>query len=172
MARQRRLARYVALHAVVVGIAWFPVVLGLGIVAGTNPGFGDLLRDTARNVPDWLLHGLVLLGAGFALPLSWPILLALGWIEGGLAQRIAGGDQQAVHRAGRLFQLEGIALLVLTSGVLLVVMTWPDQLSIAVVPGLVAAAHIIAGHRLSAPGLRPAPVFPEPTGSGQGSSGW
>lgn len=107
MAQQRRLARYVALHAVIVGIAWFPVLLGLGILAGVNPEFENLLRETAS----WL-----------------PACLSMALLKASPS--------------------------VLTGGALLVVMSRVDSAAVAVVPGLVGAAHIAAGTRLARPGTR------------------
>ncbi|HET6951326.1 MAG TPA: hypothetical protein VFI47_13170 [Acidimicrobiales bacterium] len=100
--RRRGPARWLAVHACVVGVGWAPVLMAFAL----NPW----LRRAAGALPDALLGPLLLVAALFAVPLVWPLLVAVGWYESGLAAGVAAGERRAVERAVHLSRLIAAAL--------------------------------------------------------------
>jgi hypothetical protein len=109
---RRVAARHLRLHALVFGVGWFVVAFGALV------GLGSF--DRAQNVVADLPHALQ--GAGLivvavvALPLAWPVYLAVGLLEAGLADRIRHGDAGARSTARVLLHGEAIVSMLVALG--------------------------------------------------------
>lgn len=111
-------ARRLAIHSAVVGAGWFLVAF----VALVGTQLNDGLRDWIGGLPP-VVQGLgatVVLAA--AVPLAWPVYIAIGWYEAGLASRIGCGDDSARRPAVRL--LNGQALAFASASVLAAGVAW------------------------------------------------
>jgi hypothetical protein len=100
--RLRGPGRWLAVHAAVVGVGWLPVLLAFAL----NPA----LQRAAGALPDAVLGPLLLVAALFAVPLVWPLLVAVGWYEAGLAAGVAAGERRALVRAVQVSRLTAGAL--------------------------------------------------------------
>jgi hypothetical protein len=89
-------SRALAIHAWTVGAGWFVLAfLTLVVVLPSRPGW-------VADLPHPIQGAGVVLIAVIALPLAWPVYIALGWYEAGLVERLAHGDLRAATRARRL----------------------------------------------------------------------
>ncbi|MGI8808715.1 MAG: hypothetical protein ACR2KK_12880 [Acidimicrobiales bacterium] len=102
LAADRR-ALLLGFHAAAVGIGWVPVLLAFML--------SPALRDAGRSLPEWFVGGSLLVGVGFAVPLLWPLFLAIGWFEANLAERIGHGEHRAAVLATRVLMLQGVGYL-------------------------------------------------------------
>ena len=144
-------ARWLGIHSVVVGIGWF-VVAFVGLV-GLQAS--DALREWAGSWPV-VAQGIgatILLAA--AIPVAWPVYIAIGWYESGLATRIARGDDSARRPAVRLLRAQAVAFgmaSVLAVGVALLFRgaVGSEYVLLAWLPlALIAALHICTARRLA-----------------------
>jgi hypothetical protein len=101
-------ARTLGVHAFVVGAGWFVIafsgLVGLQVSAGA--------QGWVASWPAALqgMGGAVVLAA--AVPLAWPLYIAVGWCESGLASRLGAGDHSARRPAIRLLRVQAAAFLV------------------------------------------------------------
>lgn len=136
-------ARQLAVHSAVVGASWF--VVAFAALVGTQ--LNDGLRDRIGDLPT-VVQGIgatVVLVA--AVPLAWPIYIAVGWYEAGLASRIRSGDDSARRPAARV--LNGQALVFAVASVVGLVVAWlyrnagSDFVTLAWLPlAVIAALHL------------------------------
>lgn len=111
-------ARRLAVHSAVVGAGWF--VVAFAALVGSQ--LSDGLRDWMGDLPS-VVQGVgatVVLAA--AIPLAWPVYIAIGCYEAGLAARIRSGDDSARPPAVRL--LNGQALTFAAASVLAAGVAW------------------------------------------------
>lgn len=111
-------ARRLHVHSAAVGAGWF--VVAFTALVGSQLSGG--LRDWIGELPS-VVQGVgatVVLAA--AIPLVWPVYIAIGWYEAGLASRIRSGDDSARRPATRL--LHGQALVFAAVSVLAVGVAW------------------------------------------------
>jgi hypothetical protein len=111
-------ARRLQVHSAAVGAGWF--VVAFTALVGSQ--LSDGLRDWIGELPS-VVQGVgatVVLAA--AIPLAWPVYIAIGWYEAGLASRIGSGDDSARRPAIRL--LHGQALAFATASALAVGVAW------------------------------------------------
>ncbi len=99
MPRRARLTAW--LHAGGVGMAWMPMAF-VGMAGWGGTGLGEAVRS----LPDPVQGALVAAVLLAALPLLWPVYLALGWYESGLAIALGRGDPDAAARLRRLVQVQ------------------------------------------------------------------
>lgn len=111
-------ARRLAVHSAVVGAGWF--VVAFAALVGSR--LSDGVRDWIGGLPS-VVQGVgatVVLAA--VVPLAWPVYIAIGWYEAGLASRIRSGDDSARRPAVRL--LSGQALAFAAASVLAAGVAW------------------------------------------------
>lgn len=111
-------ARRLNVHSAAVGAGWF--VVAFTALVGSQ--LSDGLRDWIGELPS-VVQGMgatVVLAA--AIPLAWPVYIAIGWYEAGLASRIGSGDDSARRPAARL--LYGQAFVFASASVLAVGVAW------------------------------------------------
>ena len=103
-ARPDRTYKALVTHALLLGIAWFPI---------TCAGFASL---GTRQYDDWLtwlpneLRGIIIvLVVLSALPLLWPLYMALAFVELRLAGRLRGAVPHAARQASYLLLLQAVA---------------------------------------------------------------
>lgn len=144
-------ARRLAVHAAVVGAGWF--VVAFAALVGSQ--LSDELRDWIGGLPS-VVQGVgatVVLAA--AIPLAWPVYIAIGWYESGLASRIRSGDDSARRPAVRL--LHGQALAFASASVLAAGVAWlhrdavgAGNVSLAWLPlAIIAGLHLRIARALS-----------------------
>lgn len=114
--QQRRCARILGVHAFVVGIGWFAVGLPAFLLISAHPPLEAALRTGALAAPFWVLLGLLVVAAIFALPLLWPLHIAVGWYELGLLARVRRGDQRAHRLARRMLLGQAVGYAVIGAG--------------------------------------------------------
>jgi hypothetical protein len=137
----RRPARALLAHGLLVGCS--PLLI---LLAATPPA-----RATYAATPAVLQGGVLVMVAGIAFPLLWPLAIALGLREGSMAERLTGGHGDVLRRARRTIAFEATVLTVLATAVLLVAVCWwagagdgradPRLLGAWIVPALFAGAH-------------------------------
>ena len=142
-------SRALAVHAAVVGGGWFVIAfLSLVIVLPARPGWIENLPISVQGV------GLTVTAVA-AVPLAWPIYIAVGLCEGRLAERVRVGDAVAVGAARRLlhvqagaFGLAGIAVAAL--GLWVRALHGAGYIALAWLPLLaIAGAHLWTARRVS-----------------------
>ena len=101
----RRQVRWLTAHATVVGIAWFAVGLPVAVYLSGRSGPA---MSIWRTVPPVLQGGIAVSVAVVALPLLWPVWLAIGWAEGSWAEQAAAGDTRAPGRAVRIVSAQAV----------------------------------------------------------------
>lgn len=114
--QHRRCARILGVHAFVVGIGWFAIGLPAFLLLASHPPLQAALGSGASAAPFWLLLGLLVVAAIFALPLLWPLHLAVGWYELGLVGRIRRGDHRAHRLARRMLLGHAVGYAVIAAG--------------------------------------------------------
>jgi xanthosine utilization system XapX-like protein len=97
-----RSARTLTVHAVLVGCGWF--VLAFTTLVGLQ--FSPDARAWAGGIAPALLGVVGMLVAVAAVPLAWPVYIAIGWYEAGLADRLRAGDESARVAAGRVLRVQ------------------------------------------------------------------
>lgn len=143
-------ARRLAVHSAAVGAGWF--VVAFAALVGSQ--LSDQFRDWIGGLPT-VAQGVgatVVLAA--AIPLAWPVYIAIGWYEADLASRIRSGDDSARRPAVRL--LNGQALVFASASVLVAGVAWlyrdagADYVSLAWLPlAVIAALHLRVARALT-----------------------
>lgn len=105
MTDRRVAAHRLRAHALVFGVGWFVVAFGALIGLGPLPGVQHLVA----RLPHALQGAGFVVVAAVAFPLAWPIYLAVGLFEAGLADRILHGDVGARSTARALLRAEALA---------------------------------------------------------------
>ena len=136
-------ARRLTVHSAVVGAGWF--VVAFAALVGSQ--LSAELRDWIGGLPS-VLQGVgatIVLAA--AIPLAWPVYIAIGWYEAGLASRLRSGDDSARGPAVRV--LKGQAMAFASASVLAAGVAWlyrdadADYVSLAWLPlAIIAALHL------------------------------
>jgi hypothetical protein len=152
---RRIAARQLRLHALVFGVGWLVVAFGALIGLGSQPSVKSAISDL------WP----ALQGMGFiviavtALPLAWPVYIALGIFEANLADRISLGDLGAVTTARRVLRVQAVAwTLAAVSLVMLAVWVGPMNGREYLVLMWLPIAAIAVVHELTARTLTVGPV--------------
>jgi hypothetical protein len=137
--RSRRAAWLLGGHAFLVGVSWFAVGLPLVLILGEHPAVEAALRSGAATTPLWILTGILAVAAVYAVPLLWPVHLAVGRYELGLVGRVARGDGHARRAAARVLnaQAVGYALIAVSLA------AWWRGHPAFTVPLAVAALHVV-----------------------------
>jgi hypothetical protein len=143
--------RTLALHAAAVGGGWFVLAfVSLVVVLPARPEWIGSLPKPIQGA------GLTLI-AVVAVPLAWPIYLALGMSEARLAERIRLGDVVASRVAGRLLRVQAgvFAIASLGAGVAAIslrAMNGAGYLALAWLPlAAIAGAHAWTARRIISP---------------------
>lgn len=98
-------AGWLSVHSIVVGVGWFVVAFAglVGLQVSDGPrGWVESWPAVAQGI-----GGTIVLAA--AVPFAWPIYIAIGWYESGLASRIRTGDDLARRPAVRLLYAQALA---------------------------------------------------------------
>lgn len=94
-------SRPLAIHAALVGGGWF-VIAFVALVGLLPASWWDGLPPAVQGA------GLTVVAVA-ALPVLWPVYLAIGWYEAGLAERLARHDVGALRRARRALHVQAAA---------------------------------------------------------------
>lgn len=144
-------SRALAIHAWTVGAGWFVLAfLTLVVVLPARPGW-------IADLPHPIQGAGVVLIAVVALPLAWPLYIAVGWYEAGLVDRLAHGDMRAAARARQLVlsQAAVFAVAGVAAGALAVAVrsrVGAEYLSLAWVPLItIASAHLLTARAIARP---------------------
>jgi hypothetical protein len=137
-------ARWLGVHALVVGVGWFVVAFAGLVGLQAIDGF----RHWVESLPAVMqgIGGTIVLAA--AIPVAWPFFIAIGWYESGLAERIRSGDDSARRPAVRLLCAQALAFAtasVLAGGVALLFRgsIGSEYVLLAWLPlALIAALHV------------------------------
>lgn len=136
-----RRALALGLHAAAVGIGWMPVLLAFLAIPA--------LRNAGGSLPPWLVGGSVAVGLAFAVPLLWPVFVAIGWFEANLVEQI-GRNDRAAGRAAQILIFQAAAYLILALATLALAWAyrnteWGRQDKVRwswLVPLILALAHV------------------------------
>ena len=142
--------RTLRVHAAVVGGGW--IVVALAALALSHTALSDWLGELPRPLRG---AGLTVVAVS-AMPLAWPIYIAIGWYEANLADEVQLGDRSASARARHLllvqaacFALAGVAAAVAAitfrrvNGAAYLAFAWAPLV-------LIGLAHLITARSLRA----------------------